>query len=393
MPLNDRQIKNAKPKEKDYKLTDGKGLYLLITPAGGKLWRLKYRIAGKEKTLAIGKYPQISLVQAREAAIKAKCDIAQGSDPNALKQQAKAQSANSLQAIALQWHAQNIPRWKPNHAHRVLTYLQTDVFPHLGSMDIRTISVQDVKTTLERVTSPNVAEKIRQWLGAIYRYAAMLEITDRNPAGVLQGVIHRPPVKHMPALPAAELETFYSRLKAAHIAHSNRIAIMLLMLTFTRSNELRGAQWQEMDFQAAIWHIPAHRMKMNRPHAVPLADWTLELLHELQTITGSSLFLFPSRTKLDSYISENTLGKIIHNMGYKGIATPHGFRSLAISTLNEQGFNPAAIERQLAHEQENAVAKAYNRADYWQERVRFMQWYCDYLKAKYQAINTSPLVF
>ena len=252
MPLNDRQIKNAKPKEKDYKLTDGKGLYLLITPAGGKLWRLKYRIAGKEKTLAIGKYPQISLVQAREAAIKAKCDIAQGSDPNALKQQAKAQSANSLQAIALQWHAQNIPRWKPNHAHRVLTYLQTDVFPHLGSMDIRTISVQDVKTTLERVTSHNVAEKIRQWLGAIYHYAAMLEITDRNPAGVLQGVIHRPPVKHMPALPAAELETFYSRLKAAHIAHSNRIAIMLLMLTFTRSNELRGAQWQEMDFQAAL---------------------------------------------------------------------------------------------------------------------------------------------
>lgn len=393
MPLNDRQIKNAKPKEKDYKLTDGKGLYLLITPAGGKLWRLKYRIAGKEKTLAIGKYPQISLAQAREAAIKAKCDIAQGSDPNSLKQQAKAQSANSLQAIALQWHAQNIPRWKPNHAHRVLTYLQTDVFPHLGSMDIRTISVQDVKTTLERVTSPNVAEKIRQWLGAIYRYAAMLEITDRNPAGVLQGVIHRPPVKHMPALPAAELETFYSRLKAAHIAHSNRIAIMLLMLTFTRSNELRGAQWQEMDFQAAIWHIPAHRMKMNRPHAVPLADWTLELLHELQAITGSSPFLFPSRTKLDSYISENTLGKIIHNMGYKGIATPHGFRSLASSTLNEQGFNPAAIERQLAHEQENAVAKAYNRADYWQERVRFMQWYCDYLKAKYQAINTSPLVF
>ena len=237
MPLNDRQIKNAKPKEKDYKLTDGKGLYLLITPAGGKLWRLKYRIAGKEKT--------------------------------------------------------------------------------------------------------NVAEKIRQWLGAIYHYAAMLEITDRNPAGVLQGVIHRPPVKHMPALPAAELETFYSRLKAAHIAHSNRIAIMLLMLTFTRSNELRGAQWQEMDFQAAIWHIPAHRMKMNRPHAVPLADWTLELLHELQAITGSSPFLFPSRTKLDSYISENTLGKIIHNMGYKGIATPHGFRSLASSTLNEQGFNPA----------------------------------------------------
>ena len=161
-------------------------------------------------------------------------------------------------------------------------------------MDIHTINVQDVKTTLERITSPNVAEKIRQWLGAIYHYAAMLEITDCNPAGVLQGIIHRPPVKHMPTLPSTELETFYSSLKAAHIAQSNRIAIMLLMLTFTRSNELRGAQWQEIDFQAAIWHIPAHRMKMNRPHAVPLADWTLELLHELQAITGSSPFLFPA---------------------------------------------------------------------------------------------------
>lgn len=396
MPLNDRQIKNAKPAEKPYKLNDGKGLYLYINTSGGKLWRLDFAIHGKRKTLSIGKYPAVTLVEARQAAENARRLIAQGQDPSQAKQEAKAaQKAallNTFEHLAHQWHAENLHRWKPNHAARIMADMQKDVFPHIGNRPLDEIKVADVKAVIAKVHQRGAsvgAEKIRQWIGAVYNHAAKLELTDRNPALPLRGHFEKKEAAHMPALPKEELTAFYQKLIQADIAAQNRIAMMLTMLTFLRSTELRGGQWQEIDFAARMWNVPAERMKMNRPHSVPLSEWAIELLHELHAITGHTAYLFPSRTKAAGFISDATLTRIIERMGYKGIATPHGFRALASSILNEQGYNPDAIERQLAHEESNRIRAAYNRADYMEERRAFMQWYSDYLRAHYRAAMPS----
>nr|DAX83928.1 MAG TPA: Integrase [Caudoviricetes sp.] len=397
MPLNDRQIKNAKPAEtgKKTKLFDGGGLYLEITPAGGKVFRLKYRIDGKEKTFTIGKYPTISLVEARQAAENARRLLVSGQDPSEAKQQEKrerqAAALNTFESIARRWHIDNLHRWKENHAARVISDFEKDVFPAIGEIQITEISVSDVKAVISAIIARGAtvtAEKVRQWIGAVYQYAAMLEITDRNPAAVLRGHFEQAKTDHRPALPREELTEFFHRLILAEIEPQNRIALILNMLTFLRSTELRGGQWNEIDFDAAMWTVPAQRMKHEKtapkpPHAVPLAGWTLELLAELKELTGNTPFLFPSRTKTDGFISDATISRIIERMGYKGRVTPHGFRSLASSVLNEQGFNPDAIERQLAHIENNKIRAAYNRADYLNERKEFMQWYSDFLRERY----------
>ena len=395
MKLNDRQIKNAKPAEKPFKLNDGKGLYLYINTSGGKLWRFDFSYNGKRKTLSIGKYPTVSLVEARQAAENARRLLVSGQDPSEAKQQEKrerqAAALNTFEAIARRWHSDNLIRWKENHAARVLRYFETDVFPVIGEMPIQEIRVSDIKTVLDGVMTRgvnNTAEKIREWTGAIFDYAVMLEVVETNPAYSLRKYIPAKQTDHRPALPREELTEFFRRLILAEIEPQNRIALILNMLTFLRSTELRGGQWNEIDFDAAVWTVPAQRMKHEKtapkpPHAVPLADWTLELLAELKELTGNTPFLFPSRTKTDGFISDATISRIIERMGYKGRVTPHGFRSLASSVLNEQGFNPDAIERQLAHIENNKIRAAYNRADYLNERKEFMQWYSDFLRERY----------
>ena len=394
MPLNDRQIKAAKPSDtgKKAKLFDGGGLYLEVTPAGGKVFRLKYRIDGKEKTLTIGKYPTVSLVEARQAADSARRMIAQEQDPSAMKQQAKQERKtallNTFANVTKAWHEKTTKRksWKPNHAARVLRYFETDVFPIIGETPINKIGKKEIKAVLDKVTERGVsetAEKIRQWIGAVFTYAGYEELTDRNPAALLKGYIEPTESKRMPALPREELPEFYRRLILADCEQQNRICVMLIMLCFARNKEIRGGQWQEIDFKRKTWTIPANRMKRPRDHTIPLSDWAIELLNELHAITGETPFLFPSPKSETGYISENTAGKIINGMGYYGIATPHGFRSLASSVLNEQGFNPDAIERQLAHIENNKIRAAYNRADYLNERKEFMQWYSDFLRERY----------
>ena len=390
MTLNDRQIRNAKPQEKPYKLADGGGLYLYVTPKGTKSFRLRFRFDGKEQVLTIGKYPHVSLSEARAMAETAKTQIAQGINPaaqkQAEKQQAQEAALNTFAAVAKEWHRVSTLRWKPHHAARVWRYMETDVLPHIGSLQLDEIRVSDIQALLERVMARNVgntAEKIRQWIGVVYEYAAQRELTERNPAKRLKGFVEKRETVHRRALPLSELETFYRRLKEARIDPANRIALLLLILTFPRSNELRGAQWGEIDFQAAVWTIPKERMKMKREHKIPLSAWSLELLHELHAITGQGTQLFPSRTKIGGYISENTLNKIIERIGFKELTTLHGFRSLASSTLNEKGFNPDAIELQLAHQPSDKIRAAYNRADYWQERVEMMAWYSGLLRGHY----------
>ena len=392
MPLNDRQIKHSKPKDKPYKLTDGNGLYLHITPAGGKLWKLDYAIDGKRKTLSIGKYPHLSLVEAREAAENARKMKAQGIDPSQAKQQAKAERQaallNTFEHIARDWHQNNISRWKPNHAQRIMRYLEKDVFPHIGSSPIQELRVAHIKKVLDAITARGVAEtaeKIRQWLNKIFNYALMLERVDGNPASALVGYIQPQTTEHMPALPREELTEFYHRLLQVDAEPQNRLCLMLLVLCFPRNTEIRSGEWKEINWQTKTWTIPASRMKRPREHLIPLSDWAIELLQELHQLTGKGRFMFPNRNTISGYISENTLGNILNRIGYKGIATPHGFRSLASSILNEQGFNPDAIERQLAHVEENKIRAAYNRAEYLAERTEMMQWYSDYLRERYEA--------
>ena len=392
MPLNDRQIKHSKPKDKPYKLTDGNGLYLHITPAGGKLWKLDYAIDGKRKTLSIGKYPHLSLVEAREAAENARKMKAQGIDPSQAKQQAKAERQaallNTFEHIARDWHQNNISRWKPNHAQRIMRYLEKDVFPYIGSNPIQELRVVHIKQVLDAITARGVAEtaeKIRQWINKIFNYALMLERVDGNPASALVGYIQPQTTEHMPALPREELTEFYRRLLQVDAEPQNRLCLMLLVLCFPRNTEIRGGEWKEINWQTKTWTIPASRMKRPREHLIPLSDWAIELLQELHQLTGKGRFMFPNRNTISGYISENTLGNILNRIGYKGIATPHGFRSLASSILNEQGFNPDAIERQLAHVEENKIRAAYNRAEYLAERTEMMQWYSNYLRERYEA--------
>lgn len=397
MKLTDRQIRAAKPSDKKQKLNDGNGLYVEITPKGNKVFRFDFAIHGKRQTLTYGKYPAVSLNEARTMHTQAKQQIAQGINPAAAKQEAKQErikaAQNTFHNIALAWYEANLHRWKDDNAQRIFRQLENDVLPHIGSEQIDTLSVSQIKSVLDRITQRgalSTAEKVRQWIGAIFDYAAMLEITDRNPAHALKTYLPKVQTQHRQALPATMLQEFYYCLMLGNIEAQNKIAVMLLMLVFVRNTELRAAQWQEIDFQAAVWTIPAARMKHEKmkpkpPHKIPLADWTLELLHELHALTGNTPFLFPSRTNANACISEATLTRIVERLGYKGIATPHGFRSLASSVLNEQGFNADAIERQLAHMENNAIRAAYNRADYWNERVAFMQWYSDFLRRHYEA--------
>lgn len=274
-------------------------------------------------------------------------------------------------------------------------HFQKDVLPLIGNMPLDEINVAAIKNLLDRIVirgSIPTVEKIMQWIGAVFEYAAMLELTDRNPARALKQYLPKPKTKHMPALPGEELAEFYRRLLVADVNQQNRIGVLLIMLLFLRNTELWGGMWAEIDFKAKLWRVPAKRMKRPRPHEVPLSDWTIELLQELYGLTGKTPYLFPSHKNTSGYISENTLGKIINNMGYKGIA-PHGFRSLASSVLNEQGFNPDAIELQLAHGEANKIRAAYNRADYMKERRAMMQWYSDYLKEWYnEAVDSLKAV-
>ena len=402
--LTDRQIRNTKPTDKKQTLSAGGGLALVVNPetrGGTKYFVYNFRFNGKQQTLRLGKYPDIGLAEAREKHQLARNDVVNGINPAFAKQrekeERKAAALNTFEHLSRQWHAANLRRWKENHAARVIRYLEAEVFPAIGAMPIQEIRVTHIKALLDGIMTRgvhNTAEKIREWTAAVFDYAAMLEITESNPARILRQYIPPKPATNRPALPREELTEFYRRLIAADVEHSNRIGLLLIMLVFVRNTELRGGRWEEIDFQAGTWAIPAERMKHEKtapkpPHVIPLADWPLELLAELREITGHTPYLFPSRTKAEGFISENTLGKIMNGMGYKGRATPHGFRALASSILNEQGYNPDAIERQLAHVEEDRIRAAYNRADYMDERREMMQWYSDYLRERYEAARVG----
>ena len=395
MPLTDKAIKNAKPQAKPYKLPDGEGLYLLVQPSGSKLWRMKYRFAGKENVLSIGKYPLVSLSEARDIRYQAKKSLKANIDPNNQKKQVKLavimDANNSFRAVAEDWHRVNRKQWTEEHADRLWRRLELHALPQLGTqpiIQIKTPELVFLLRKLEKSRKPETAVRLAQSLRNVFRYAVHIGILEHNPAADLNGIIASHEKNHFAAIHPSGLPELLTKLELAQITAQNRIAVKLLLHTFPRPGELRYGRWDEIDWENKLWHIPAERMKKRRPHTVPLSEASIALLRELEAITGYSEYLFPSQQRRrHPVMSENTINKILKNMGYGGKQVGHGFRAIASTVLNESGlFRPDVIEAQLAHVEENGSRKPYNRAEYLEERTVMMQWWSEYIGAAAQKV-------
>lgn len=386
MKLNARQIDTAKPKEKPYKLSDGGGLYLLINPNGTKYWRLKYRINNKEKLLALGVYPDVPLAIARTRREDARKIIAAGGDPNETKKEEKAalkaSIENTFEAAAREWHKYKCPNWTKGYAEDLLEALQKDIFPFIGQRPIAEIKPLEMLETLRKIEARGVLDKlkkIRQACNQIFRYAIVTGKAENNPASELVGALASPVQKHFPHLNASELPEFLQALSTYQGSKITQLATKLLILTGVRTIELRAAQWQEFNLKKAIWEVPIIRMKMRRPHLVPLSEQALDILHQLQEITGRYNLVFAGRNDVNQPMSEASINQVIKRIGYHGRATGHGFRHTMSTILHEQGYNSAWIETQLAHVDKNSIRGTYNHAQYLDGRREMLQWYADYL--------------
>ena len=395
--LTDRKILNAKSKDKQYKLFDGKGLFIVVHPNGSKYFRWEYTFDEKRKTLALGVYPQTTLKQARFERLEAQKLVIDGSDPVEVRRDIKSQKKQLLKAkkredkfsfenVATEWWKKQSRNQTEKHAQEALRSLKNHVFPQIGFKHIDEISLMEVKTLLldmEAQGKSETAHRIQQRLRSVFQFAIMQEWTERNPAADLQKLLNPVKKQKMKALPLNEFPIYLQRLdeKNNELHLVTRVALKLVVMLFVRTNELIGARWEEIDFENATWRIPAERMKLRVEHLVPLPKQALSLLQDLKMITGDSEFVFPGDRNPKQPMSNNTLlyGGI-YRMGYRSRATIHGFRSLASSILNESGkWNPDAIERQLAHSEKDQVRAAYNRAKYLDERRMMMQWYADHL--------------
>lgn len=390
MFLSDPAVRNAKPKAKVYRLKDGDGLFLQVEPNGGKYWRLRYFFIGKEKMLALGKYPEISLVDARDRRLAARKLLAHGIDPGekkkADKRAAVLDAQNSFRSVAKDWHDTNKSKWTPEHATRLWRRLELYVFPDLGDRSIASIKTPDLIPVLRKQEKAGIldtAGRVAQVMNVVFRYAVHSGIIQQNPANDLRGVLAPHKETHFAAIAPSELPELLDKLKATATSAQNRIAIMLLLHTFLRPGELRNGKWDEIDVQGKLWNIPAERMKKRKPHLVPLSKQALALLSELKSLTGQGEYLFPSHhRRRHPVMSENTINKILRNMGYGGRQVGHGFRAIASTVLNESAkFRSDVIEAQLSHIEENSSRKPYNRAEYLDERRPMMQWWSDYLTA------------
>lgn len=387
--LTDKAVMNAKPDSKPRKLFDGDGLFLLVKPDGGKYWRLKFRFGGKEKLLALGVYPKLTLAAARIEAGKARKLLVNGIDPTAerraIKEAAEAESQvmrNTFERVALEWYEFKRSNWADATVRKAEEALRIDLIPAIGSRPIADLTSPEVVKALQAVEkrSPHMADKARQYCGSIVRYAIRTGKRDDGRFLDLRDVL-KPLNEARPAtLEAQDLPAFLKALENYEGALQTRIAVKLLMLTFVRPSELTGAAWAEFNLIAAEWRIPAERMKMSQPHIVPLSSQAVRLLHELHAITGASTYLFPNRHASKSRpMTRDTLSKALRSLGYQGKVTPHRFRTMASTLLNEMGFHSDWIERQLAHKETNKIRAAYNRAQYMTERRRMMQHWADYL--------------
>ncbi|AUY38600.1 MULTISPECIES: tyrosine-type recombinase/integrase [Enterobacteriaceae] len=386
MKLNARQVDAAKPREKAYKLADGAGLYLEVVPSGSRYWRMKYRFNGKEKRMAFGVYPAVSLAQARALRDEAKKKLAEGIDPSFAKKEEKlvrdVQLNNTFQSVALEWHGTKVNRWSEGYASDILEAFNKDIFPYIGQLPVNEIKPLVLLNVLRRMESRGATEKakkVRQRCSEVFRYAIVTGRTEYNPAADLTSAMSGHESKHYPFLTVEELPDFFKALAGYTGSPLVVLAARLLILTGVRTGELRGASWSEFDLEKAVWEIPAERMKMKRPHLVPLSTQALEIVQQLKVMSGQYPLVFPGRNDPRKTMSEASINQVFKRIGYTGKVTGHGFRHTMSTILHEQGFNSAWIETQLAHVDKNAIRGTYNHAQYLEGRREMMQWYAGYI--------------
>lgn len=388
MPLTDAAIRAAKPGDKARKLFDGEGLYLEVSPAGGRWWRLKYRWAGREKRLSLGTYPDVSLLEARRRRDEARRLLADGKDPSAERKASKmaaaAAAGNTFEAVARQWHASWARTRSPKHAAQVMRRMELDLFPRIGGLPITSVRAPDVVALAKAVEARgalDLARRAIQISGQVFRYAIAHGLAEHNPArefdpsDVLQPAREENYARvHIARLPAL--------LKAIDVYHGHertRLALHLMSLTFLRTGELINTPTAEIDLQAGRWEVPAARMKMPTPHVVPLSRQTVLVLERLLVLSGGGRWLLPGAHDHEKPMSNNALLYAIYGMGFKGEMTGHGFRGVASTALHEAGFEHEHIELQLGHQRRDRVSAAYNWAQYLPQRAQMMQWWADEL--------------
>lgn len=387
MALTDIQIRKSSPKDKDYKLSDSGGLHLLVRATGSKLWRMAYRFAGKQKTLAFGPYPLLTLAEARERAFLAKKKLLDGIDPGEEKRMEKItkkiSASNSFESIALKWFEYWGKQKSPRHADYVLRRLQLDVFPQIGHLPISEIKAIDIVALIKKIEARgalDIAKRNFQTCGQIFRYAITtgFAVVD-SPVGkikVSDFMLPSRPV-NFARIDLKELPNLLLKMDGYQGNSITRIAMQLMALTFVRTSELIGGRWEEVDFENAIWKIPAHRMKVKLrcEHWVPLSKQAIQQLKALKILTGHSELMFPGARDPKKSMSDNTLLGALKRMGYQYIMTGHGFRGVASTAFNEANFPPTHIEVQLAHLQRDKTSGAYNHAKYLYQRTLMMQWW------------------
>tara|TARA_R110002073_G_scaffold84268_1_gene201014 strand:+ start:697 stop:1914 length:1218 start_codon:yes stop_codon:yes gene_type:complete len=400
MALFDTALRNAKPGLKPYKLYDEKGLFLIVTPAGGKWWRYRYKFNGKEKELSFGTYPDVGLQKARDKRDAARKLLADGVDPSEHRKAQKAsrlsKSANSFEVVAREWFAAHEPNWGKSHSSKIIRRLEKEIFPWLGNRPIHEITAPELLTSIRRIQNRGVLETAHRTLancGQIFRYAIATGRTERDTAADLRGSL--PPVKekhHASITDPKAIGGLLRAIKGFSGSYITMYALQLAPMVFVRPGELRRAEWLEIDLDKAEWRIPAEKMKMDTLHIVPLSIQAISILREIQPLTGSGKYVFSSLRTHSRPMSENTVNAALRRLGYsKDEMTGHGFRSMASTLLHEQGWPHEAIERQLAHSERNKVVAAYNYAEHLPERRKMMQHWSDYLEGLEKGADVVPL--
>jgi len=385
--LTDVKIKSLKPKDKIYAVTDEKGLSLEVSPKGGKWWRFKYRFDGKQKRLSVGIYPDVGLKEARDSRDDLRKLIATGIDPADVRKAEKRSQGDqdSFEIVTREWHQKQIHRWSARHADKTIKRFEKEVFPFIGSKSINEINAPELLAVLRRIESRGILEtahRVHQQCSQVFRYAVATGKAERDPSTDLKGAL--PPIKVKHHASIVEPKQIGELLRATSGYSGSFVtlcALKLAPLLFVRPGELRRAEWLEFDLDKAEWRIPAEKMKMPATHIVPLSKQAISIIQELLLVTGSGKYLFPSNRTASRPMSDNTVNAALRRLGYTGAEmTGHGFRSMASTLLNEQGWNRDAIERQLAHSERDGVRAAYNYAEYLPERKRMMQAWADYLQ-------------
>ncbi|MCF0049549.1 integrase arm-type DNA-binding domain-containing protein [Dyadobacter sp. LJ53] len=389
MALSNMTCQAAKPKIKPYKLADGEGLYLEVTPAGNKYWRLKYRLLGKEKRISIGAYPAISIADARKAKEEIKKDLRSGFDPVLRRiQSAQAHAFNqqlNFKSMALEWHSRQVQLWKPKHAEIIKHRFEKYVFPDLGNFPLSDIKPMMVLGCLQKIekSAPDLSRRIKGMCGHVFKYAIATGRAENDPTYGLEAAMKRFKRGHYASISVDEFPEFSACLKGYEnrVNRQTFLALKLLLLTFVRTSELVEARWGEINFENAMWLVPAERMKMNLPHLVPLSRQSLSIFLELKELNVGSDFIFPGYYDRRRHMSKNTMLIAIRRMGYAGRMTGHGFRSLALGILKEKlSYTHDIADRQLAHVPKSGVDRAYDRAQFLQQRKKMMQEYADYVE-------------